>query len=50
MVEQLPIQSVEKPIICNPCEEPNDHWLYDKEYGRGESRRMSAACDVLYKT
>ena len=33
MPERLPIQPVEKPIICNPYEEPTDHWLYDKETG-----------------
>ena len=29
--EQLPVQPVDRPILCNPYEEPRDHWIYDKE-------------------
>lgn len=31
--EQLPIQPVSKPILCNPYEEPDKHWEYDKDTG-----------------
>lgn len=29
--EQIPIQPVDKPIICNPYDEPNLHWHFDRE-------------------
>jgi type III restriction enzyme len=32
--KQLPIQPVEKPVICSPYTEPDRHWSYDKETGR----------------
>jgi len=38
----LPVQPVDQPIICNPYDEPDDHWLYDGETGeasRGGHRR-----------
>ncbi len=31
--EQLPIQPVEKPILCKPYAEPSEYWLYDRETG-----------------
>ena len=30
---EIPIQPVENPILCNPYEEPDAHWLYDTETG-----------------
>ena len=45
-----PVQPVDKPIICSPYEEPNDHWVYDKttgEAGRGGRRRPAG---YWYKT
>ena len=30
---QIPMQPVEKPILCKPYEEPCKHWLYDRETG-----------------
>ena len=30
---QLPLQPVEKPIICSPYVEPHSHWYYDRETG-----------------
>jgi len=35
MAEQqsIPLQPVDKPIICNPYEEPKEHWLYDTHQG-----------------
>lgn len=29
--EQIPIQPVEKPIICNPYEEPDKYWHFDRD-------------------
>jgi type III restriction enzyme len=31
--EPLPIQPVPRPILCNPYEEPDWHWLYDTQTG-----------------
>src|SRR5712691_10772082 len=31
--EPLPIQPVEKPILCSPYSEPEQHWLYDTSSG-----------------
>ena len=30
---RIPIQPVEKPILCSPYEEPGLHWLYDTRTG-----------------
>jgi type III restriction enzyme len=30
---QIPIQPVEKPILCSPYNEPDQHWLYDTKSG-----------------
>lgn len=30
---QIPIQPVEKPILCSPYKEPHQHWLYDTNTG-----------------
>ena len=35
--EQMPMQPVEKPILCSPYEEPSEYWLYDP--GTGEASR-----------
>lgn len=29
----LPIQPVERPILCSPYDEPNAHWMYDTRSG-----------------
>jgi type III restriction enzyme len=31
--EQIPIQPVENPILCSPCQEPDQHRLYDTKTG-----------------
>ena len=30
---QVPMQPVEKPILCSPYEEPPEYWVYDQETG-----------------
>ena len=30
---QIPMQPVEKPILCKPYEEPTEYWLYGQETG-----------------
>ncbi len=37
--QPLPVQPVSKPILCNPYDEPTEHWLYDTM--TGEAQRMS---------
>lgn len=32
--QEIPIQPVDKPILCSPYEEPTAHWVYDPETGR----------------
>ncbi|MGH2459119.1 MAG: restriction endonuclease, partial [Chloroflexota bacterium] len=42
--EALPIQPVEKPILCNPYDEPTAHWVYERETGEAkklEGRRRA---------
>jgi type III restriction enzyme len=34
MAQEIPIQPVENPILCNPWDEPNAHWKYDSETGK----------------
>jgi len=34
--QQLPIQPVEKPIVCSPYAEPTEHWVYDTATGLAE--------------
>lgn len=48
--EQLPVQPVEKPIICNPYEEPQDHWIYDKDTGAASRAGMRRPASYWYKT
>jgi len=36
--DQLPIQPVEKPILCGPYDEPTAHWVYERE--TGEARKL----------
>src|SRR5829696_184412 len=42
----VPIQPVDKPILCSPYEEPTEHWLYDPE--TGEASRNPGRRDASY--
>src|SRR5262245_13281579 len=33
---QIPIQPVEDPILCNPYEEPTEHWVFDQVTGAAQ--------------
>jgi type III restriction enzyme len=47
---QLPIQPVDKPILCSPYVEPDQHWVYDQSTGiptRTPGRRPAS---YWYKT
>ena len=38
--QEIPIQPVDKPILCSPYEEPNAHWVYDPETGRPSQTKV----------
>ncbi len=42
----LPIQPVEKPILCSPYDEPHEHWMYDA--GTGEAHRFPGRRPASY--
>jgi type III restriction enzyme len=44
--QQLPIQPVEKPILCSPYEEPTEHWVYDT--ATGTAGKMSGRRPASY--
>jgi type III restriction enzyme len=48
--QELPVQPVENPIICNPYDEPQDHWIYDKETGAASRAGMRRPASYWYKT
>ena len=48
--EQLPVQPVDRPILCNPYEEPRDHWIYDKETGAASHAGTRRPASYWYKT
>ena len=44
---EIPIQPVERPILCNPYKEPDAHWVYDTETGEAiSSNRADALQDT----
>lgn len=43
---QLPIQPVERPILCSPYADLTEHWIYDAN--TGEAQRMTGRRPVLY--
>ena len=47
---ELPIQPVAKPILCNPYEEPDKHWIYDKETGAARQEIGRRPASYWYKT
>jgi type III restriction enzyme len=52
MAEQqsIPIQPVDKPIICSPYVEPNDHWIYDTRTGAASRAGYRRPAGYWYKT
>src|SRR5579883_3276377 len=48
--EALPVQPVERPILCSPYEEPRDHWIYDKETGAASRAGTRRPASYWYKT
>ena len=47
---EVPIQPVDKPILCNPYDEPRDHWLYDKKTGQASHAGIRRDAGYWYKT
>ena len=47
---QTPIQPVPSPILCNPYEEPRDHWLYDRDTGTAKRAGFRRDAAYWYKT
>jgi type III restriction enzyme len=46
----IPIQPVDKPIICPPYDEPMDHWLYDTQTGQASHAGKRRPASYWYKT
>jgi type III restriction enzyme len=46
----VPIQPVDKPIICPPYDEPMDHWLYDTHTGQASRAGKRRPASYWYKT
>jgi type III restriction enzyme len=46
----IPVQPVERPILCNPYEEPNKHWLYNRETGAAECMEGRREAGYYFKT
>lgn len=48
--DQLPIQPVDKPILCSPYDEPTAHWFYDPESGKASRNPGRREASYWYKT
>ena len=48
--ELLPVQPVDRPILCNPYEEPRDHWVYGRETGAASRAGTRRPASYWYKT
>ena len=47
---EIPIQPVERPILCNPYKEPDAHWVYDTETGEAKQQPGRRTAGYWYKT
>jgi len=48
--QQLPIQPVGKPILCNPYQEPTEHWVYDTETGTAHRQQGRRRASYWFRT
>jgi len=46
----VPIQPVEKPILCSPYDQPTEHWLYDPETGEASRNPGRRAASYWFKS
>ena len=47
---EIPIQPVDKPILCSPYGEPTAHWVYDTETGEASRMEGRRPASYWYKT
>ncbi len=47
---QIPLQPVEKPVICSAYAEPDYFWFYDKETGQATKTKGRRPAGYWYKT
>lgn len=47
---QIPIQPVERPILCSPYKEPDAHWVYDTQTGEAIKQPGRREAGYWYKT
>ena len=47
---ELPIQPVDKPILCSPYVEPDLHWVYDRATGIPARTAGRRPASYWYKT
>ena len=48
--ESVPVQPVDRPILCNPYEKPREHWVYDKETGAASRLGDRRPASYWFKT
>jgi type III restriction enzyme len=48
--QDIPIQPVDRPIICSPYEEPDQHWKYDTVTGAAHREPGRRPASYWYKT
>ena len=48
--QDIPIQPVEKPILCSPYKEPDQHWKYDTVTGAARKEPGRRPASYWYKT
>lgn len=48
--QEIPIQPVAKPILCNPFEEPTRHWVYDTQTGDAREEVGRRPASYWFKT
>ena len=47
---QIPLQPVEKPILCSPYEEPTRHWVYNTRDGTAQVAEGRRPASYWFKT
>ncbi len=50
MSQEIPIQPVENPILCNPGDEPGVHWVYNPKTGLPTKQESRRPAGYWYKT
>jgi type III restriction enzyme len=48
--QDIPIQPVERPILCSPYEEPKEHWTYDLTTGAARRTPGRRPASYWYRT